>query len=476
MNVRSKIIVAEPDEQTRCDFCSVLEGEGYEVISESRVSQAAARVEEERPDLVILDLVSPSLEGAAVCRALKADPGLRKIPVLITTRRSRREEVEQCLEWGADDYIVKPVDKFELMARIQTSIRLGRLLERQEQEKRDLFAILEISNTITSTLNYKDVLYTIVKKISEIIDVTRCSIVRVEPGEEKGIVVATSEDPAISNLGIELKKYPEVMEVLNSKQTVVINDVTENPIVQSVRETLVGIDVHALLVLPVLIKQNVIGTILLRTARRGRPFEDREVQFCQIITGAAANALINAALYENVEMANVNLERLATTDGLTGVCNHRHFYTRLEQEFNRSERYEAPLSTIMIDVDNFKEINDTYGHRVGDGILKELAEILKKTIRKSDIAARYGGDEFALLLPQTDSKGAACEAQRILRAVEEYEFETLGGAAMVISYGIASFPDEEIEKPEDMVRLADRRLYAMKAEKRNSSGKRRNKA
>ncbi len=471
MKEKSKVLVVETDERARGDFCSLLEAEGYEVVASDLVSRAGEQVAREHPDLVILDLVPPSMEGAGVCRTLKADPLLRKIPVLMTTTRSRREEVELCLDSGADDYIVKPADKLELMARIQTSVRLGRLLDRQEQEKRDLFAILEISNTITSTLNYKDVLYTIVKKISEIIDVTRCSIVRVEPGEEKGIVVATSENPAISNLGIDLIKYPEVMEVLNSKKTVVINDVSENPIVRPVRETLIGIDVHALLVLPVLIKQNVIGTILLRTARRGRPFEDREVQFCQIITGAAANALINAALYEDVEMANVNLERLATTDGLTGVCNHRHFYTRLEQEFNRSERYEAPLSTIMVDVDNFKDINDTYGHRVGDDILKELAGILRQTIRKSDIAARYGGDEFALLLPQTDSKGALCEAQRILRAVEEHDFESLHGSAIVISYGIASFPDEGIKKSEDMVRVADRRLYAMKAKNRHSSGR-----
>jgi diguanylate cyclase (GGDEF)-like protein len=250
---------------------------------------------------------------------------------------------------------------------------------------------------------------------------------------------------------------------------VVINDIENDPIVAPVRETLVDIDVHALLVLPVLMKQKVIGTILLRTARRGRPFEEREIHFCQIITNAAANALINAALFENVEMANVNLERLATTDGLTGICNHRHFYTRLEQEFNRSERYETPISVIMIDVNNFKQINDDYGHRIGDLILKELAYILNTAIRKSDIAARYGGDEFALILPQTDRKGAQCEAQRIERAVELHPFEMLEGTRVEVSYGISCFPDAQVKHPEDMVRIADRKLYAMKAGKKKPS-------
>ncbi|MEK6775914.1 MAG: diguanylate cyclase [bacterium] len=468
MEPLTKILVVDDDKSARKSIRSILEKEGYVVVEADDGASGLQQVKTDPPDLILLDIVMPRVDGIKVCRAIKSNPEYHKIPILMTTSMGSKDDIIRGLESGADDYVVKPYDRSELLARIKTFLRAGTLLKQLEREKRDLLAILDISNTITSTLDSRDVLFSIVKKIAEIIEVNRCSIVRIDADGHRGFVVATSEDPNIFNIPIALEKYPEIMKVLDTKEIVVINDIDKNPIVASVRKYLSKTIFHSLLVLPVIMKQNVIGTILLRTART-RPFEEREIQFCQIVANAAANALINASLFESMELANAHLEKLATTDGLTGIFNHRYFYRRLDEEFTRSERYNNPLSTIMLDVDGFKEINDTLGHRTGDRILKELAVVLKSKIRKSDIVARYGGDEFVILLPQTDRQGAEMEANRVARSIMSYQFESLPESGIKVSYGISTYPNEHILKADDLVTIADRSLYAHKAKNKNQT-------
>ena len=460
------ILIVDDDRGIRKTLRSILTENGFAVDEASDGLQGLQRVKLKAPDLIILDQVMPKLDGIRVCRTIKEDENLGGIPILMTSSKNRKEDIIQGLESGANDYVVKPFDENELLARIQALLNSSRLIRKMEREKNDLLAILDISNSITSSLASREVLFSIVQKISEIIKVSRCSIVRIDAREPKGYVVASNEDPGIYNLPIDLSKYPEVQKVLETRQVVVINDTRRDPIVKSVRDKLEEIDVQALLVLPVIMKQNVIGTILLRTARRGKAFDPREIQFCQIVANASANALINAALYESVELANIQLEKLATTDGLTDIFNHRYFYKRLDEEFNRAQRYNNPLSAIMIDVDNFKQINDTYGHRTGDLILKELAHVLKTSMRKSDIVARYGGDEFIILLPQTDSMGAIAEAARVIDKIAAFRFDSMNGSRIITSCGIATAPHDEIKKADDLVLVADRNLYANKARKK----------
>ncbi len=443
-----------------------LQGNGYSICGLEGAMPTSEEIHRLAPDLLLLDLDAHRADGVRICSEVKGDSRLAKLPVLLVSREGGKETVYRCLEIGADDYLMHPFDAEELLVKVRSLLRLRRLLEDQEQEKSDLLAILDITNAITSTLDSKKVLFTIVKKISEMIEVTRCSIVRVDPAGNRGVVVASSEDAGVTDLAIDLQKYPEIRKVLNTREVVAINDTQSDDVVAPVREILKEVGVQALLVLPLVMKQNVIGTIILRTARRGRPFEKREIHFCQIVTNAAANALLNAALFENMEMANLDLERLATTDGLTGVYNHRHFYRRLEQEFNRSERYEEPLSLIMIDVDNFKAINDAFGHQVGDRVLRELALLLRKSTRKSDFVARYGGDEFAVLLPQTRYPGAQAEVARVCEAIQSHAFEFLKGTRVFATCGIATYPMNGIVTMDDMVQIADRRLYESKASKK----------
>ncbi len=173
-------------------------------------------------------------------------------------------------------------------------------------------------------------------------------------------------------------------------------------------------------------------------------------------------------LQEEIKEKNKILETLAITDGLTGAYNHRYFYTRLTEEFERAKRYHTSISLIMIDLDFFKKVNDKYGHLVGDSVLAEIAHILQHNIRKHDVFARYGGEEFVLLLPHTSFEGALKEAERLRKAVESHRFANMANAGEItISLGCVSYPDVDIKNPEDMVKFADEALYRAKNSGRN---------
>lgn len=170
-----------------------------------------------------------------------------------------------------------------------------------------------------------------------------------------------------------------------------------------------------------------------------------------------------------LERSHRALEASATTDSLTGLLNHRSFDERLNSEYKRIARHSEPMSLIMTDIDNFKNINDTYGHLAGDIVLKKVANVLTKMIREIDIVARYGGDEFLILLLNTEEKQAIKMSERIRKAVEVMEFELDGkGIPVTLSLGIATTPREGGMKDE-LIELADKALYYAKRNGRNQA-------
>ncbi len=170
-------------------------------------------------------------------------------------------------------------------------------------------------------------------------------------------------------------------------------------------------------------------------------------------------------LQDELEEKNRELERLSISDGLTGLFNHRHIHGLLHEEFDRAQRTGEKISVAMLDLDRFKAVNDTHGHPAGDRVLQELAEILRENAREIDRIGRYGGEEFMVILPETDIEDATVFVERIRREVARRPFDIQADEPlrMTVSVGVATYPNEGIDTPEALVKMADNALYAAKS-------------
>ena len=160
-------------------------------------------------------------------------------------------------------------------------------------------------------------------------------------------------------------------------------------------------------------------------------------------------------------------QRLSSTDGLTGVHNHRHFQERLREEFRRAQRYDDALSLILLDLDHFKDVNDRFGHAAGDRVLREVASALQQGVRDTDLVARYGGEEFAVLLPRTHLTCALTVAERVRRELRALRPGDEGRLQVTASLGVSSFPHRAVLSPEQLLLTADEALYQAKREGRD---------
>ena len=222
---------------------------------------------------------------------------------------------------------------------------------------------------------------------------------------------------------------------------------------------------NSVFVVPIIKKESVIGTFFLRTASPLKgSVTDRVYKLCQVVANISGNALESAILFETMKTAKEYLEEVAIRDGLTRLYNHQHFYTRLEQEYSRAKRYKHSLSCLFLDVDDFKKLNDTYGHVTGDVVLKQIGVLIKHVLRGSDVAARYGGEEFTLLLPSTDRDGALDLAERLLEMIRIHSFEELNGGQVTVSIGLSTYSQErDVQSAGELVHLADKAMYQAKA-------------
>ncbi len=216
-------------------------------------------------------------------------------------------------------------------------------------------------------------------------------------------------------------------------------------------------NVSSLICVPLIAKGECIGIINITNKKNGKLFNKKDLEFVEALANQAAIAVDNAQLYE-----------LATKDGLTKLYIHRHFYFLLESEIKRVQRYHHVLSLLMMDIDNFKQVNDTYGHLVGDMVLKEIAATIQKTIRHVDIPARYGGEEFTIILPETAALNAVIIAERLRERISEIEVKIDENTVLrpTVSIGIAEFPNAATGIKE-LIDCADKALYVSKENGKN---------
>ena len=472
MSLAPKILVADDDQALSRTLSWILQENGYEVRAVPGGEHLFDHLSAEPFDLLLLDIMMPKVDGLQLLQQVKSDPRFKDLPVLMISSMPPEEATVRSLGLGASDFIPKPFRVRELLARVKAHLRVGRELHQARTEARTRSEMVEIMQEVTTSLKPDEIYHILVRRVAQALDISRCSIILAGPGDETGTVVAAYENPTLQNLPVELRRYPEVRHALATGDLVLVPDVRTDPLYRAVRAEWEAegrrVPTRSAVVIRFSLRNQPAGVFFLRTTDEDPPLDEADLQFGEQVITAAVAALEKAYDLEHAVQGQEQMRHLAETDPLTNCFNRRALMEKLEQELDRAARYATRLTAMMLDIDNFKQINDTFGHLVGDRVLKQLAQLLRREQRSVDLVARYGGEEFVVLLPETTSAESRNFAERILRRVATHDFGEPGRPVRVtISIGIASYPDERVTDGESLLRLADTHLYRAKNDGRN---------
>lgn len=324
----------------------------------------------------------------------------------------------------------------------------------------ELYTLYNVSKVLNTTFETEQLLLKLVTDISKNLDISRVMIMLLEE--------RTQELYSASFTGFETEGLKEVRRKIGEGLYGLVAQTGTGRLTKDVDSELgldkvdiLSPDIRSIIAVPFGRRDKVLG---LMCAFKDRPgmFEWRDLELFRAVAEHVAVALENARLYQETKLQ-------AITDGLTGLYNHRFFREQLAIELEKAGRYGRNMSLIILDIDHFKHYNDTHGHPQGDELLRTLAELLRKSIRKSDLACRYGGEEFALILPETGKKTAYSLAERIRKAISEHPFpfrEIQPMGALTVSIGVSMFPVDHKEI-DGLIKKADDALYRAKDEGRN---------
>ncbi|MBA2627857.1 MAG: diguanylate cyclase [Gemmatimonadales bacterium] len=467
-----KILVADDDQALSRTLSWILRENGYDVVAIPGGEHLFEHLAADKFDLLLLDIMMPKVDGLQLLQRVKTDPRYRDLPVLMISSMPPEEATVRSLGLGASDFIPKPFRVRELLARVRAHMKVGRELHEAKAEVRSRTEMLDILHEVTSSLKPDEIFQILVRRVAQALRISRCSIILATPHESTGTVVAAYENPKLQSLGIDLRRYPELRHALESGEVVLVQDVASDPLYEDVRTEWEGqgrdLPCRSAIAMRFSLKDQPAGVFFLRSTSEDPPLTAADVQFAEQVITAAVAALEKAYDLESAVTGQEKLRHLAETDPLTNTYNRRALTEKLEQEMDRAARYATLLTCMMIDIDNFKQINDTHGHLVGDVILRQLAALLKREQRSPDVVARYGGEEFVVLLPETSITESRNFAERILKRVASYDFGEPGTPVHVtISIGLASYPNEKVTDGNSLLQLADNHLYRAKSEGRN---------
>lgn len=345
--------------------------------------------------------------------------------------------------------------------KLETNDEIGLLAKQFDQMRIDLQKkidememLIEVSKDISSVLDYRQLLNKILHKNIQVLDADTGSIMLFD--DESGDLIIE----ASFGLPHEIVTKTRVSSgqgisgwVAKTKKELIIYDTVKEPGFAELKGR--KVEKGCLMSAPLIAKNKVLGVINV-SKKTPYSFNERDLELFRALSIHAAIAIDNAKLY-----------RLAITDGLTKLYIHRYFQQRMDELIRFSKENKTPFSLIMTDIDHFKSFNDTYGHQVGDEVLKTVARILMKSVRDEDIVARYGGEEFAVICPGITKEEATIPAERIRKSVEEYDFFVNGKRVQItISLGISEYGEDAIDK-KMLIECADLALYYAKENGRN---------
>lgn len=294
------ILVVDDDAVSRHVLAQTLSNSGLPSILCSTGEEAIEYLSKAPPpSVVLLDLVMPEPDGYAILRFLRNHPRLAEIPVVVITALDSDDDIERLFARGADDYIHKPFRPAELVARLRVQMRVKDYVERLSRRERDQQTVLELTQTLASTLDIRDILFTVVQRVAAIARVDRCSIVLFSESGDVGYVLATSDDEQLRDLPIDLAKYPEIRQVLSTGQTLVIRNAAESPLLDMVRQAEAAKTFASLALVPILHDHGPMGVLFLRS-KTLTTFGDHELSLVSTVANATAIALRNARILQEL--------------------------------------------------------------------------------------------------------------------------------------------------------------------------------
>ncbi|HWP25411.1 MAG TPA: PleD family two-component system response regulator [Xanthobacteraceae bacterium] len=429
-----------------------LSAEYFDVITATSGAEALAICARSECDIVLLDVMMPDMDGFEVCRRIKVNPALQHIPVIMVTALDHAAHRVRGLEAGADDFLTKPVSDVALIARVRSLARLKMMtdeLRMRAVTSKEIGIRLPADEAVSDTGRNGRIL---------LIDDRKSSYERLAGALANEHAVEIETDPnrallraaegdfdlLIVSLGIEnfdaLRLCSQARSLERTRNVPILAITDEGDDARMVRGLEIGVNDYLLRPVD---KNELLARV--RTQVRKKRYAER--------------------LRENVQQSI----EMAITDSLTGLYNRyymeRHLAALVEQATARGK----PLTVIMLDIDYFKSINDSYGHDAGDDVLRQLATRVRKSIRGIDLACRYGGEEFVIVMPETDMAVATIVAERLRRriAAESFAIQQAGRAiACTISVGIATL-DAADDDAAKILRRADQALYRAKRDGRN---------
>lgn len=355
-------------------------------------------------------------------------------------------------------YLLEDISLLEdITSRVAVSLERGYLHEEVRQRQEELSVISHLAEILTSSLDIREIYDSFVKELGKVVDFNLATIALVE-GEELNLLALSSEGSAAWQTGDKLPLKGTATEwVVIHKAPLVEPNLTEESRFWTAKNHLKQ-GIQSMVFLPLIVNDKAIGSLSLGS-RHPNAYAQSQVQLLSQLASRIATPIENARLYAEAEQR-------ARIDQLTGLWNRRHLEERIQVEIGRHSRYGGTFSVIILDLDFFKAFNDSYGHLAGDKLLKQLGAVMRDTIRGTDEAFRYGGDEFAILLPQTTLRDAYEVAERVRdRVASEIKVDDVSVTA---SFGLASWPVDGV-RINEVIAAADIALYYAKQSGGNQS-------
>ena len=428
-----------------------LTAEYFEVRTASSGRDALAICAEGATDIVLLDVMMPEMDGFEVCRRRKADAMTAHIPVVMITALDQPSDRVKGLQAGADDFLTKPVDDVQLMARVKSLVRLKALTDElraraqtgQEIAIEDAARAMDAANADEGRILLVDSDPRSAERIRGYLAASHKVDVLVNPAEAAMQVASGQYELAVVSMALgefdPLRVCSQMRTLEQTRGLPILLIAEDSDRARVVRGLDLGVNDFIM-----------------------RPVERNEL-------AARVRTQIRRYRYAaELRRTVTNTLALAVTDELTGRYNRRYFDRHLSLMLEKAREQDRDMAVMLIDMDFFKSVNDNHGHDIGDSVLKEFAERLRRNIRGVDLACRFGGEEFVVLMPDIDYRQAQSVAERVRTAVAERGFEASGIRMLSVtcSVGVA-LNEHELDTPEMILKRADVALYRAKREGRN---------